>query len=100
MNFRISIIKKNTMEKQKKIYCGSGKKKSENWFQITLNPEKFSEHIKEYNGNRYIKLNVNILPEPDKYGKELSVSIDTWEPTNRVENKVSAPKDDNLDLPF
>jgi hypothetical protein len=74
------------MEKQKKIYCGSGKKKSENWYQITLNPEKFSEHIQEYNGNKFIKLNINILAEPDKFGKDLQVSIDTWRPSGSVES--------------
>jgi len=65
---------------EKKIYCGSGKKKSETWLQVTLNPEKFNEHIQEFNGNKFIKLNINVLPEPDKYGKTLSVTIDTWKP--------------------
>lgn len=94
------------MEKQKKIYCGSGKKKSDTWFQITLNPEKFSEYIKEYNGSKYIKLNVNVLPEPDRYGKEISVSIDTWEPNKDSSaqkpaySAPTAPKQDFNDLPF
>jgi hypothetical protein len=65
---------------EKKIYCGSGKKKSDTWLQVTLNPEKFSEYIQEFNGNKFIKLNINVLPEPDKYGKTLQVTIDTWKP--------------------
>jgi hypothetical protein len=68
------------MAQEKKIYCGSGKKKAENWLQISINPEKFGEYVKEYNGNKYLRLNVNILSQPDKYGKDVSVSIDTWEP--------------------
>lgn len=95
---------------EKKIYCGSGKKKSETWLQVTLNPEKFSEHIQEFNGNKFIKLNINVLPEPDKYGKTLSVSIDTWKPDGAKaapQAAYSAPKsaprptfDDVDQLPF
>lgn len=77
---------------EKKIYCGSGKKKSETWLQVTLNPEKFSEYIQEFNGNKFIKLNINVLPEPDKYGKTLSVSIDTWKPDGAKASTQAAPK--------
>ena len=83
------------MEKSKKIYCGSGKKKSDNWFQITINPEKFADYIQTYNGNNFLKLNINILAEPDKYGQDLSVSIDTWKPSGQ-----SAPNEQQNDLPF
>lgn len=92
---------------EKKIYCGSGKKKSETWLQVTLNPEKFSEYIQEFNGNKFIKLNINVLPEPDKYGKTLSVSIDTWKPDGAKDAQQASPKsapkpafDDFQDLPF
>jgi len=79
------------MEKQKKVYCGSGKKRNDTWIQITINPDKLKEHIKEYNGSKFIKLNINLLNEPDKFGKDVSVSVDTYEPKN--EKKES-------DLPF
>ena len=93
------------MEKQKKIYCGSGKKKSDTWLQVTLNPEKFSEYIQEFNGNKFIKLNINVLPEPDKYGKTLQVTIDTWKPdgtkaATQTSYSAQKPFDDGLDLPF
>jgi hypothetical protein len=96
------------MEKQKKIYCGSGKKKSENWLQISINPEKFGQYIKEYNGSKYLRLNINLLSEPDKYGKDVSVSIDTWEPNKTGETKqwtapstaVPAKYEDDGGLPF
>jgi hypothetical protein len=95
------------MEKQKKIYCGSGKKKNDTWFQVSLNPEKFNEYIREYNGNRFIRLNINVLPQPDKFGKDISVSIDTWEPDaskqsfTKTESYPAANKPvENFDLPF
>jgi hypothetical protein len=68
------------MEKQKKIYCGSGKKKSDTWLQVTVNPEKFAEYVQEFNGNKFIKLNINLKSEPDKYGKDVEITIDTWKP--------------------
>lgn len=96
------------MEKQKKIYCGSGKKKSENWLQISINPEKFGQYIKEYNGSKYLRLNINLLSEPDKYGKDVSVSIDTWEPNKTGATQqwtapstaVPAKYEDDGGLPF
>ena len=71
------------MEKKTKIYCGSGKKKNDTWLQITINPDKIKDHIKEYNGSKYIKLNINLLGEPDKFGKDVQVSVDTYEPKEK-----------------
>ena len=94
------------MEKQKKIYCGSGKRKSDTWLQVTINPKKFMEHIQEYNGAEFIKLNINIKSEADKYGKDVEVSVDTWKPDGAkaaTQAAYSAPKqafNDGLDLPF
>lgn len=82
------------MEKQKKIYCGSGKKKSDTWLQVSINPEKFGQYIKEYNGTKYLRLNVNILNQPDKYGKDVQVSIDTWEPNGNKQQEVKTPAQD------
>lgn len=76
---------------QKKIYCGSGKKRKENWLSITINPDKFKDHIQEYNGSKFVKLNINILDQPDKFGKDVSVSVDTYQPEKKEEAN---------DLPF
>jgi len=59
----------------KPIYCGSGKKQNKEWLTVSINVDKIQEHIFEYNGNRYVKLNINIKDEPDQYGKDVSVSI-------------------------
>jgi hypothetical protein len=77
------------MEKKTKIYCGSGKKKNDTWLQITINPDKIKDYIQEYNGSKFIKLNINLLGEPDKFGKDVQVSVDTYE-----------PKEKKSDLPF
>jgi len=70
---------------QEKIYVGSGK-------QVTGNYGTFrsvslclsdipAEHINEYKGKKYIKLNINDKREADAYGKDVSISVDTWKPT-------------------
>ena len=77
---------------EKTIYCGGGKKMNDGWLKITINPDKLKEHIQEYNGKRFIRLNVNLKDEPDQFGKDVSVSVDTWKPE---------PVEDNPnDLPF
>lgn len=69
------------MAQAKKIYAGSGKKKSDTWFSISINVDKIQDYIQEYNGTKFVKLNVNVNKEPDQYGKDVSVSIDTYDPS-------------------
>lgn len=82
------------------IWCGSGKKQKENWLKITINPDKIKDHIQEFNGNKFVKLNVNIKAEADQYGKDVSVSVDTWQPPQ--ENNTNSEGKDDYDsgLPF
>ena len=83
------------MEKQK-VYCGSGKKRSDNWRSITINLDKIKDHIQEYNGSKFIKVNINDKREPDQYGKDLAVTIDTWQPEKKATHDNTPP----ADLPF
>ena len=84
------------MEKKTKIYCGSGKKRADNWLTITINPDKFKDHIQAYNGSKFVKLNVNILAMPDKFGKDVQISVDTYEP-KKESTHDNTPAND---LPF
>lgn len=77
--------------KEEKIYCGKGKKKKDNWLSVTVNPDIILQHVKEYEGKKYVKLNVNIKDQPDKYGKDVEITIDTWEPGQKKEDKDSLP---------
>lgn len=81
----------NKMEKQKKIYCGSGKKRSDSWLSVSINIDKIQDHIQEYNGSKFVKLNVNVNRDADQYGKDVSISIDNWKPESKTETS---------DLPF
>lgn len=67
---------------EQKIYCGSGVSKSEGWQKVSI---CLSDLPKEHmttskNGKVYINLNINKKKEPDQYGKDLSVSVDTYKP--------------------
>lgn len=76
------------MEKEKTIYCGNGKKMSDTWLTVSLHVDKLKEHIFEYNGKRYCKLNINIKDMPDQYDKDVSLSINTFKPEPKKEEKV------------
>jgi hypothetical protein len=94
-----------------KIYCGSGKTRSGQFgdFQavsICLDDIP-SEHITSHeNGKRYVNLTVSKKKEVDKYGKDLSVVVDTWKPeksqtghTPKAQVSHTA-KAESEDLPF
>ena len=84
----------------KKTYCGSGKKQSETWMKATINVDKIKDHIQEFKGSRFVKININ-LKEADQYGKDVSISIDTWKPEKPVQKKEEKPAEDKTDdLPF
>ena len=85
-------------KEEKTIYCGSGKVMNDKWLKVTINPSKISDHIQEYNGNKFIKLNINLKDEPDQYGKDVSISVDTWTPDS--EAKSEAKSESSNDLPF
>lgn len=81
-----------------KIFCGSGKKQNDNWLRVTINPDKLKNFIQEYEGNKFVKLNISIKDEPNKYGKDVEITIDDWTPKKK-ENRVELDNSDN-GLPF
>ena len=85
----------------KKIYVGSGIDKFDgNLISCSLCLGDLpSEHIFEYSGKKYIKLNVQKKQEKDQYGKTHYVAVDTWKPETKPEPKKEEPKVDD-DLPF
>ena len=83
-------------QKEKAIYIGNGKKQKDNWFKSSLCLTDIpAEHIFEYNGKKYIKVNINVKDEADQYGKDVSITVDTWKPEAQ-EQEVKQ----NDDLPF
>lgn len=94
------------MSEQKTIYAGGGKQVKGQYgtFRaITVNLSDLpKEHIFEYNGKKYIKFNVSDKQEPDNYGKDVSVSINTWKPDSEKTNDAPVNNQEEVegDFPF
>ena len=84
---------------EKTIYCGSGKKQNETWLKATINIDKIKDHIEEFKGHKFVRLNINIKDEVDDYGKNVSISVDKWQPELQPAKQVE-PKEEESDLPF
>ena len=85
------------------IYWGGGKQvKGEygTFRAVTINLSNLpAEHILEYEGKKYVKLNISDKKEDDQYGKDVSVYVNTWKPEAQTEQKAQAAAPEN-DLPF
>ena len=92
------------MKKEETIYCGSGKAMNDKWLKVTINPAKIKDYIQEFNGNKFIKLNINLKDEADQYGKNVAVSVDTWKPDTEQKGQPVKQESDSWessnDLPF
>ncbi len=79
---------------EKTIFCGKGKRQETGkgmWLKCTINPAVIAEHVEEYEGHEFVRLNININDTPDKYGKDVSISIDTWEPEGKNQDTDKLP---------
>jgi hypothetical protein len=92
----------------KTIYVGSGKTqqgKYGDFFKVSIClsdlPKEFITEAK--NGKKYINLAINKKQQPDQYGKDLSVQVDTWKPEPKQEPapvKAQPVQEDYSELPF
>ena len=94
------------MSESNTIYAGSGKQITGQYgtFRaITINLSDLpKEFIFEYKGKKYIKLNVSDKKQPDDYGKDVSVSVNTWKPDaeKTKDNPTTILDEIDGDLPF
>ena len=86
--------------KEKTIYVGSGKTMSNKWLKVTINPDKLKDYIEDYKGNKFVRLSINIKDEADQFGKDVSVSVDTWKPEEKPVQKPVQQIESDDDLPF
>lgn len=83
-----------------KIYVGSGK---ESKFGVKINVclDELFAYAKDNidpakNGKKYIRLEVTRRKNEDDHGNTHSVSVDTWKPDKKEENK----QEKSSDIPF
>ena len=78
------------MSETKTIYIGNGVRKGDTWLTSSLCLSDIpAEHMFEYKGKKYVKVNINIKDEVDQYGKDVSITVDTWKPDSE---KSATPK--------
>ena len=76
----------------KTIYVGSGKTQSGKYgdfFKVSICLSDLPKELitEAKNGKKYINLTINRKKEPDQYGKDLSVQVDTYKPEPKQEPK-------------
>jgi hypothetical protein len=93
-------------EKKQQIKLGSGKKINDTFLSSSLCITDALEHSYEYNGKKYIKLNISIFAEPDQYGKNVKITLNDYDPNSKMIIKGSIVKNNpvsintNDSLPF
>ena len=87
-------------EKKQQIRLGSGKKINETFLSSSLCITDALEHSYEYNGKKYIKLNISIYPEPDQYGKNVKITLNDYDPKAKVGDTKAVNINTKSDLPF
>jgi len=70
------------MEQQQKVFCWSGKTMKDNWITASINIDKIQDYIETYEGTKFVRLNINVADKPDKFGKNVSLTVNTWKPDN------------------
>jgi hypothetical protein len=74
------------MANDKKIYFGQGKKKNDKWFKATFTEKNLRlmlENLEEHEGTKYVKVDINVYDTPDKYGKDVKITLDDWQPNGQ-----------------
>ena len=87
------------MANETPIYVGKGKAtKYGVRFSVCITDAE--AHIFEYNGKKYLKLEVNEMKQPDKYGKTHTVKVDTYNPNQSNSGNEGLEPKQSDDLPF
>jgi hypothetical protein len=80
------------MANEKKIRLGNGKKKNESWLKASICISDAMQHAFEYDGKKYIKVDINVYAEPNQYGKDVAITLDTYKPEQNKSADVPAKK--------
>ena len=91
------------MSQQERKYVGRGKKAGNfDLVNFSISESKIKDSWFEYKGERYLKLTIGALKNPDNYGKTHSVWIDNYEPKGNTETKPAPQQEEKIetDLPF
>ena len=86
------------MDKKEKIKLGSGKTINETFLASSFCITDALANAYEYNGKQYCNINISILTEADKFGKNVKITLNDFKPTKKSESVPAINTKD--DLPF
>ena len=95
------------MDTKPKIRLGNGKKRGPQWLTAAICISDAEAHAYSYEGKKYVNLNINVFDEPNKYGKDVAITLNDYkkEESNspQVNQMPTAPaplQEEAYDLPF
>jgi hypothetical protein len=72
------------MDQKPQVRLGSGKKRTASWMTSSICISDAEAHAYTYNGKKYVNLNINIFDEPNKFGKDVSITLNQYEKDGAV----------------
>lgn len=89
------------MENQNEpIYVGNGKQVHSNICNVSICLDDAAQHAIEYNGKKYLNVQVIQKKEVDQYGKTHFVKINDYNPNNQKTQAKKEPVSAGTGLPF
>ena len=87
------------MEQKPKLRLGNGKKRNPTWMISSFCITDAEAHAYEYNGKKYVNININLYDEPNQYGKDVAITLNEFEKEAAVP-KANVMEQETYDLPF
>lgn len=95
------------MEAKPKVKLGNGKKRNPSWMTSSFCITDAESHAYEYNGKKYVNVNINIYDAPNEYGKDVAITLNDYKKEENLNSQVNqmptspAPvMEETYDLPF
>jgi hypothetical protein len=93
------------METKPKVKLGSGKKRNPTWMTSSFCISDAEAHAYTYEGKKYVNININVFDEPNKYGKDVAITLNDYKKEENLTpevNKVPTAtyQAEEYDLPF
>jgi hypothetical protein len=95
------------METKPKVKLGNGKKRSASWMTSSFCISDAEEHAYNYEGKKYVNININVFDEPNKYGKDVAITLNDYKKEENLNPEINkmptSPvtyEAEDYDLPF
>jgi hypothetical protein len=73
----------NKQTTEQKVRLGNGKKRKDSWMTASICITDALNHSYEYNGKKYVNVNINIADQPNQYGKDVTITLNDYKKDNQ-----------------